>query len=72
MPARAIIHVLVHDTLVEPFYSTGIRDAGVSATGLGLASIYAIVTQLGGCVSVTSEMGEGSAFEILLPAASLP
>jgi signal transduction histidine kinase len=50
--------------LFEPFLSTksGERDGG----GLGLATLYALVSQYGGCVSVTSEPGDTS-FEILLP-----
>ncbi len=56
--------VLPH--LFEPFFSTKPGD-GVG-TGLGLATLYALVSQYGGCVTVTSEPG-GTAFEILLPAA---
>jgi nitrogen-specific signal transduction histidine kinase len=33
---------------------------------MGLATLYAIVSQYGGCVTVTSEPGD-TAFEILLP-----
>jgi signal transduction histidine kinase len=54
--------------LFEPFYSTKTEEDADAAPGLGLASIYAIVTQHGGCVSVTRAPGEGAAFEILLPA----
>ena len=45
---------------------------GAEAPGLhldesmGLATLYAIVSQYGGCVTVTSEPGD-TAFEILLP-----
>jgi signal transduction histidine kinase len=55
--------VLPH--LFEPFFSTK-RDAGGSSTGLGLATLYALVSQYGGCVTVTSEPGD-TAVEILLP-----
>ena len=54
--------VLPH--LFEPFFSTK-GGAGGSA-GLGLATLYALVSQYGGCVTVTSEPGD-TAFEILLP-----
>jgi len=53
--------VLPH--LFEPFFST---KPGEDASGLGLATLYAIVSQHGGCVSATSEPGD-TAFEILLP-----
>jgi signal transduction histidine kinase len=58
--------VLPH--LFEPFYSTKTEEDADTAPGLGLASLYAIVTQHGGCVSVTSAIGQGATFEILLPA----
>jgi len=51
--------------LFEPFLST--KPGEGSGGGLGLATLYAIVSQYGGCVSVTSEPGD-TRFEILLPA----
>jgi len=54
-------NVLAH--IFEPFYSTKPSDRG---SGLGLATLYAIVSQYGGCVNVTSEPGD-TKFEILLP-----
>jgi len=56
--------VLPH--LFEPFFSTK-RDADGSS-GLGLATLYALVSQYGGGIIVTSEPGD-TAFQILLPAA---
>jgi signal transduction histidine kinase len=50
--------------LFEPFLSSKPGEGG--GTGLGLATLYALVSQYGGCVSVTSEPGD-TAFEILLP-----
>ncbi len=53
----------------EPFFTT--RAVGQGA-GLGLASVFGIVDQHGGIVTVDSRVGIGSTFTIFLPALSQP
>ncbi|MFI5892116.1 PAS domain S-box protein [Actinoplanes sp. NPDC051513] len=59
----------VAEHVFEPFFTTKPKGEG---SGLGLATVYGIITQAGGHARIASSPGAGTAFTALLPATAEP
>jgi PAS domain S-box-containing protein len=58
--------------IFEPFNRLGLEQEGIEGTGIGLTIARDLVQRMGGQISVTSELGEGSQFSVRWPLVAAP